>query len=65
MINACDKDRDEMIIKTLISSCLRNGELTNIKVKDIIDGVTTCKGVIKVLGKRRKERYVKLGIKLC
>ena len=54
-----------MIIKTFLASCSRNFELTNIKVKDIEDGKNFNKGLIYVLGKRRRYRWVKLGIKLC
>ncbi|SDR65530.1 tyrosine-type recombinase/integrase [Gramella sp. MAR_2010_147] len=48
--------RDRLIVELFYSTGIRRAELINIKISDLdLDG-----GVLKVLGKRNKERYIPL-----
>ncbi len=51
--------RDRAILELLYSSGLRVSELVSLKVRDVIDGA----GVLRVLGKGKKERLVPVGNK--
>ncbi len=49
-----ERVRDKLIVELLYSTGIRRSELINLKIKDVdLDA-----GVLKVLGKRNKERYV-------
>lgn len=53
--------RDRLIVELFYSTGIRRIELINIKISDLdLDG-----GVLKVLGKRNKERYIPLISSLC
>jgi site-specific recombinase XerD len=51
--------RDQVIFMLLIDTGLRVGELTNLKIND----VNGSQGILKVLGKGKKERLVPMGNK--